>query len=296
MFFTSAKLAINNLTLVEDINRLGKIHRLAILKPSPQRLAEISITSASTASYSEITYPLDIPPPLEGTRVSRPYVKTIRHDRLSEPILLEDARRMVGLTGVPNSTAIESVHENSHFRDSRSESLEAAIVDNSSITFSATPNIETSTTDELQPPVGNPAQLNTNRDLKAVRTFAILETISPGDNPWDLGSPLLNWKTVMGDHFIDWFLPIKRSPCCNHDNTESHFAIGPTVDHIRASVGFISPSEVRPEGHRRRKMPENAKEDQANQSGRRFSPIDEEAGRETDKTELRDLRTRNSRK
>ncbi|KAF7862739.1 hypothetical protein EAF04_007612 [Stromatinia cepivora] len=291
MFLTSVKLAVNNLTQVEDISRFGKIHRLAILKPSPQRLAEISVTAATTQTYSEITYPLDIPPPLDGTQTNRPYVKTIRHDRLSEPIPLQDARRMAGLTGIPINAAIDPAHENFHVRDSRSESMDV-IVDNSSGTIPPSQNIERSTIGELQPQIENSKRLS--RDQKAVRTFAILE-MSLGDNPWDLGSALLNWKSVMGEHFIDWFLPMKRSPCCNHENTESQFSIGPSVDRLRASVCFIPPNEVRPGRRRRRGGLNQLEEGQANQSGRPYSPKYEDIGRNTDETELRDLRTGNPR-
>ncbi|KAI9649370.1 palmitoyltransferase pfa5 [Ciborinia camelliae] len=292
MFLSSVRLAINNLTQIEDISRSGKIHRLAILKPSPQRLAEISVMAASTQTYSEITYPLDIPFLSDSTRVNRPYAKTIRHDRLSEPISLQDAIRMAGLKGMPTDAAIETVDETSHFKNLPSESTQAGI-DSSSNTVLQSQNIDTVTIDELQSPIESFERLN--RDQRAVRTFAILETTAPGDNPWDLGSALLNWETVMGEHFIDWVFPVKRSPCCNHEHMESHFSIGPAVDRIRASVCFILPNEVRPEGRHRRKRPNQPKEDLANQSGRRFSPKVKEMERKTDETELRDLHTRNSR-
>ncbi|KAF8859814.1 zf-DHHC-domain-containing protein [Acephala macrosclerotiorum] len=73
-----------------------------------------------------------------------------------------------------------------------------------------------------------------DRDLKATRTFAVLK-MKQGDNPWDLGTRLLNWETVMGSNFVDWFLPIRRSPCCNHEDSESQFQIGPWVDLLRSS-------------------------------------------------------------
>lgn len=283
MFLTSVRLAINNLTQVEDITRLGKIHRLAILKPSPQRLAEINVTAASTQTYSEITYPLDIPAPLDGIPVNRPYVKTIRHDRLSEPISVNDARRMAGLTNLPTNATIEPANGNVQSRDELPESTTAGIPDNSSNTFPSSQNIEAPAIRGLQKPTENIWRFS--RDQRAVRTFAILETLTPGDNPWDLGSALLNWETVMGEHFLDWFLPMKRSPCCNHENTESHFSIGPSVDRIRASVCFIPPNEVRPEGHRQRARPNRHRKDKPSQSGRHFSPNDEEMGRKTDETE-----------
>ncbi|RAL68428.1 hypothetical protein DID88_007157 [Monilinia fructigena] len=286
MFLTSVRLAINNLTQVEDINRTSKIHRLAVLKPSSQILAEIRVSAASTQTYSEtyseITYPLDIPRPPDGTRVNRPYAKTITHHRLSEPMSLQDARRMAGLVDVlvDAATAEPSDHD-SHLSDPHSQLTQVEVTGSSSSSFSP----------ELQPPIENSERLN--RDQKAVRTFAILETISPGDNPWDLGSALLNWETVMGEHLIDWLFPVKRSPCCNHENMESHFSTGPAVDRIRASVGFISPSEVRPGERHKCKRPNQPKEASTNQPRRRFSPNDEEMGRKTNETELRDLHTRN---
>jgi hypothetical protein len=48
--------------------------------------------------------------------------------------------------------------------------------------------------------------MRSERDLQASRTFAVLRMLESGDNPWDLGSLMLNWKTVMGDDVIDWFL------------------------------------------------------------------------------------------
>ncbi|TGO89530.1 hypothetical protein BPOR_0105g00140 [Botrytis porri] len=276
MFLTSVRLAINNLTQVEDITRFGKIHRLAILKPSPQRLAEISVTAASTQTYSEITYPLDIPAPLDSIRVNRPYVKTIRHDRLSEPISVNDARLMAGLTGLSANATIEPANGSVQPGLPLSQSTEVGIADNSSTALSSSGDIEAPAIGGLQKPSENTERLS--RDQRA-----------------DLGSALLNWETVMGEHTLDWFLPMKRSPCCNHENTESHFSIGPSVDRIRASVSFIPPNEVRPEGHRQRTRPNRHKKDKASKSRQHFSPNDEEMGRKTDETELRDLRARNSR-
>ncbi|RDW62213.1 hypothetical protein BP6252_11646 [Coleophoma cylindrospora] len=82
------------------------------------------------------------------------------------------------------------------------------------------------------------------RDIKATRTFAILQT-QPGENPWNLGSAFLNWQSVMGMTVLDWFLPFKLSPCCNHEFTESYYALGPCMDELKARVGFIRPEEIR---------------------------------------------------
>lgn len=75
----------------------------------------------------------------------------------------------------------------------------------------------------------------------AVKTFAILHT-KPGENPFDLG-PYQNFKTVMGDHWYDWLLPIRYSPCCNHDREDGQFAMGPVVQRMRAEAGIASPEE-----------------------------------------------------
>ena len=86
--------------------------------------------------------------------------------------------------------------------------------------------------------------------LNATRTFAILHT-KPGENPWDLG-PYENFKSVMGNHWLDWLLPIRYSPCCNHDRYDSQFALGPVVQRMRRDAGIMLPhDEEKP--HRRRR-------------------------------------------
>lgn len=90
----------------------------------------------------------------------------------------------------------------------------------------------------------SPAKPSPCRDQKATRTFAILST-EAGDNPWSLGSPLLNMEALMGTNLFDWLLPIQRSPCCNHEDPESYYALGPAVDRLRARFGFIAAEDVR---------------------------------------------------
>ena len=74
-----------------------------------------------------------------------------------------------------------------------------------------------------------------------IKTFAILHT-KPGENPFDLG-PYQNFKTVMGDHWYDWLLPIRHSPCYNHDRKDSQFPMGPVVQRMRAEAGIAGPEE-----------------------------------------------------
>jgi palmitoyltransferase len=81
------------------------------------------------------------------------------------------------------------------------------------------------------------------RDAKAKRTFAILR-MEPGRNPWDLGA-VGNWKTVMGNNVLDWFLPIRRSPLCNHESGISQFALGAHFEKLKADNGLISENDTR---------------------------------------------------
>jgi palmitoyltransferase len=83
---------------------------------------------------------------------------------------------------------------------------------------------------------GAPAQSPPGRDALAARTFAILKT-EPGENPWDLGL-WQNWQYIMGENVLDWFLPIRRSPCVNHDSDESFYRMGQVVTALRARNGI----------------------------------------------------------
>ena len=83
-----------------------------------------------------------------------------------------------------------------------------------------------------------------------VKTFAILHT-KPGENPFDLGA-YQNFKTVMGDHWYDWVLPIKYSPCCNHDRGDSQFAMGPVVQRMMAEAGIAKKTHRKRKRRRRR--------------------------------------------
>ena len=101
-----------------------------------------------------------------------------------------------------------------------------------------------STTDSNAPVEG--------QESGGIKTFAILHT-KPGENPFDLG-PYQNFKTVMGDHWYDWLLPIRHSPCCNHDRKDSQFPMSPVVQRMRAEAGIAGPEEFGEEKmHRKRK-------------------------------------------
>ncbi|EWZ83876.1 hypothetical protein FOWG_12768 [Fusarium oxysporum f. sp. lycopersici MN25] len=74
------------------------------------------------------------------------------------------------------------------------------------------------------------------RDQQARRTFAILQA-EPGENPWHLGY-LQNFKSVMGDSIIEWFLPIRHSPCSRHDSMVSDYKFGPLVEELKRRYGL----------------------------------------------------------
>lgn len=69
-----------------------------------------------------------------------------------------------------------------------------------------------------------------NGQPPAEHKFAIVKT-EVGENPWDMGSYYMNFKSVMGDRgLLDWLLPLRLSPCCA-DNC--NYPTGPVVDRLR---------------------------------------------------------------
>ncbi|CAJ2503519.1 Uu.00g109130.m01.CDS01 [Anthostomella pinea] len=76
----------------------------------------------------------------------------------------------------------------------------------------------------------------TTRDDLATRTFAILKT-EPGENPWHL-STWKNWQTIMGSNPLDWLLPIRKSPCVNHETQESFYPMGNALKDVRVRYGL----------------------------------------------------------
>jgi palmitoyltransferase len=74
------------------------------------------------------------------------------------------------------------------------------------------------------------------RDDLAIRTFAILKT-HPGENPWDLGV-WKNWQEVMGTNILDWLLPIRKSPCVDHDAQETYYRMDKMLRNIRTRYGI----------------------------------------------------------
>ena len=84
-----------------------------------------------------------------------------------------------------------------------------------------------------------PNSSESSQELKHLpprRTFAILRT-HPGMNPWNVG-PYRNWKSVMGNKWFDWFLPLRLSPCCNHDRDDTLYDLGPDMERLKQDAGI----------------------------------------------------------
>ncbi|PLN74965.1 zf-DHHC-domain-containing protein [Aspergillus taichungensis] len=81
--------------------------------------------------------------------------------------------------------------------------------------------------------------------------FAVLQTI-PGENPFDLGSPIANLQQIMGYSLLDWLLPLKHSPCADHRRPESAFPLGPVVDRLKREAGLEAPDSPTPDGQERK--------------------------------------------
>ncbi|OJZ90535.1 hypothetical protein ASPFODRAFT_179252 [Aspergillus luchuensis CBS 106.47] len=75
--------------------------------------------------------------------------------------------------------------------------------------------------------------------------FAILQTL-PGENPFDLGSPFKNLQQVLGYSIIDWFLPLKQSPCADRTTGDSFYELGPVVSRLKKEAGLNPPPESQP--------------------------------------------------
>ena len=71
------------------------------------------------------------------------------------------------------------------------------------------------------------------------RTFAILE-VPAGILPWKLDT-LSNWKSVMGNSWIDWFTPLRHSPCAKHDRLDTLYPVGPDFANLKKEAGLAEP-------------------------------------------------------
>lgn len=236
---TSFELLVRNLTQVEKLGIKSRVGTMAILEPSDY-VSRFGVNS----NYYKITYPLgagEAPSEERGpVPDGRPMVKVYDHterphsDWSQAPIL-------------PASGSIDGTSQHT--------GPNAMTVPN--VPLEAQLSVQQPQVDQAQVPeviASKSQQPVSDRDRQATRTFAILNMVQAGENPWDLGSALANWESVMGYHVIDWFLPIRRSPCCNHEDSESHFMVGPAVDRVRVAVTFHGEEDSPDRGQRLKKQ------------------------------------------
>jgi palmitoyltransferase len=246
MVGSSVTMAMANYTQVEQLGLKQRVYTLAVLKPPAEAINLINRYAASNISYPQITYPLE-----PGSLVipgQRPGEEPRRYsERLAESCPGSSPARMPNLMPVEDqSTQTGSTRpESQALQQGKSDyhQSQAPVVDpeKKATQLNPQPSAEHQRTNPYSPKRG---ESFSKRDQQAKRTFAILTT-NPGDNPWDLESRLLNFKTVMGTKAWDWFLPIRESPCCNHEHSESRYALGPTVDLLKAKVYFKSAADIR---------------------------------------------------
>lgn len=251
MFGTCAYLAIVNLTQVEKLGSRTKAYQLAVLKPSPKELQHLSPQEAPEVPYTEITYPLE-----NGL------------DGLPQPWCVPNLNTQAGLLTAPETSQLgQGILDQPRITpivDSLGNPSMPEQTTSEGVSLPLTPEIypPPGTTDlpsapSTQPISSSGMQQDTNqdrtrvqkvaissRDSMASRTFAILG-METGENPWDLDSWLLNVETVMGSSVVDFLLPIKRSPCCNHDDSESYYDIGPAVDRLKAKYRLVNEDDMR---------------------------------------------------
>lgn len=108
-------------------------------------------------------------------------------------------------------------------------------------------------------PVGT---IFTAHEAEGQPSYVILRT-EPGENPYDLGA-LRNWKDIMGENVIDWFLPVRHSPCCNHDRADSAFTLGPVVEKMKREAKLTA-ADVPRSSRRRHRRQRSADDDYPSQ-------------------------------
>ncbi|RKF62443.1 Palmitoyltransferase PFA5 [Erysiphe neolycopersici] len=214
MSFHGIRLATSNMTQVERIGAKRRVYNLAAIVPPKENLTSKNNILQSLDHRSFITYPIvhNFEPMQSGMLNNKALEETQAHREAFNSSL-----QNFYATGTKNS-------ELNNISERNSDSFEMSLKVNTSQYGPS--NLDS----EETLPKNSPRQ-------RLYRTFVILRT-NEGENPWNLGSRLLNWKTVMGNSIFDWFLPIHRSPCCNHDNQESQFEFGFAVDNHLSRLGL----------------------------------------------------------
>lgn len=121
-----------------------------------------------------------------------------------------------------------------------------------------------------------PLQLPTDRPpipAPEPRIFAILE-LPRGLNPWNLGSAFTNFKAVFGETPLDWILPLKHSPCCDHTSQISEYALGPEFEVLLVDAGLIQPDSRPSSKHRGDRRPSTSMTHSSSQIRRKRRRLD----------------------
>lgn len=250
---TSIDLAMKNLTQVEKLSSKTRTHVVAVLKPTPEQLTRVSTSKLSNLTYPEITYPLR-----NGQPTFPKHALSTVPSRISDNSALLNVNSEVNQRKTPFTGPTAALEDLSSVRVSDLHpDLPPTSLQNDQLTDPPGDHLEmTQKSSPLYSGRGNnekPPEILSARDLKATRTFAILR-MAQGENPWDLGSRYKNIETLMGTTIVDWAFPLRRSPCCSHEDPESHFSIGPSVDILKASVSFIEARNIRWGSNRRKPM------------------------------------------
>ena len=265
MTITSLELAANNLTQVETLGAKTREHLLAVYKPNTGQPGYVNPIQSSW--YRHITYPLGSRGPISNAPNEHSTVN-------SDLQMVGAAPKHPGSSHDPPAAPSAGISPASPGPATSDQQLKQPSITMPSAGPSNLTSADSSSLLSSGPsilPPGGPTRPGAGlaeegielrerfrpngeslspRDLNATRTFSVLKMVDSGSNPWDLGSALLNLETVMGTNIVDWLLPIKRSPCCNHEDPESHFLIGPAVDVTRASYNFIATRDIRARGGR----------------------------------------------
>ncbi|GIZ45717.1 hypothetical protein CKM354_000887200 [Cercospora kikuchii] len=213
MVMNSLNMAFKNITTVESIR--GRMYLAVILPPEMQK------------------DPLAPPPP---ARLSQSQADRMSDEGSERPLTseLDDPAHMNYFQRQNRRPSAAKRHSISHSPPAPPLQLPPSKLFKGTITY--------------------PLQLPTNRPpipAPEPRTFAILET-PRGLNPWDLGSTYHNFLAVFGKFPLDWFLPIKHSPCCDHTSRISEYPLGPEFEVLLSDAGLVRPATTTSASHQKR--------------------------------------------
>ncbi|KAL2408201.1 Palmitoyltransferase pfa5 [Exophiala dermatitidis] len=223
---SSLQFAFVNSSTIENLTRRTKVWYLAVY--IPERVLDRYYSSGRT-DLRLITYPR---PPSEQFQILQQHGAKVDMDvdHSQQDIVPE-----VG--GLPASNDSDEGRQQSS--DTHQGSTESTTPPVASTRHQQHGGHRSLSSTSPQSPTGNTSADPTGGARG--RTFAILET-KPGENPWDIG-PFRNFREVMGYFWLDWFLPLHRSPLVDHGDPTSMYKLGPVVEKMkREEVDKLSPT------------------------------------------------------